>query len=113
MVYGTQAFFEELREIAFGDITSSYQAVGTATTVPVRILAIQSSMDTDMYISFDGTTDQLRVFAGSGKVFDLMANKVTEDGLFLPKGTTFYVKEATPPSSGVLAIEVAAAVRDA
>lgn len=106
MAYGTRAAFEPIREIAFGDITGTYQAVGTALTDHARLVRIVNTMNTEMYISLDGVNDQIRMAAGSFYIMDFSANKVRNDGLFLPIGTIFYVKEVTAPGSGNLWVEV-------
>lgn len=106
MAYGTRAAFEAVREIANGSITANYQAVGTAITDHARLVRIVNTMNTEMYISLDGTTDHIRLAAGSFFIIDFSANKVRDDGLFLPIGTIFYVKQVTAPASGNLWIEV-------
>lgn len=110
MAYGTRAGFEPLREVAFGAIGSSYAAVGPAATGHIRLLNMVSSANTDVYVSFDGVTDHIRLYAGSFQLFDFTTNKVRDDGLFLPVGTVFYVKYASAPSSGSVWFEVITAV---
>jgi hypothetical protein len=106
MAYGTRAAFEPLREIAHGSITANYQAVGNAITDHARLVRFVNTMNTEMYISMDGSTNHIRLAAGSFFIIDFSSNKVRDDGLFLPVGTIFYVKEVTAPSSGNLWIEV-------
>jgi len=107
MAYGRVAKFEPIREAAFGAIGAGYSAVGTLTTDYTRIITFTNETDVDVYISFDGVTNHLRVVSGSSKVFDITTNKVRDDGLFIPKGTIFYVKRvAGAPSAGVVSIEV-------
>jgi len=100
MAYGTRAGFEALREVAFGSITSSYAALGSSLTGHVRILCLTNSTDKDILVSFDGTTDNLRLFTGSYKLLDFTTNRVQDDGLFLPVGTQIYVKYSSAPASG-------------
>lgn len=107
MAYGRVARFEPIREAAFGAIGAGYTAIGTLTTDYTRLFSIQNSTNQDIYISLDGVTDHIRVATGSAKVFDISANKVRDDGLFIPKGTVFYVKRAgAAPTSGSVSIEV-------
>lgn len=105
MAYGTRAGFEQLRIVAFGAVTNSYTALGTPFTGHVRIMCITNSTDKDMLISFDGTTDNLRLFTGSFKLLDFTANKVQDDGLFFPVGTQVYVKYTSAPVSGNVWVE--------
>ena len=107
MAYGRVARFEPIRELAFGGIVAGYSAVGTLTTDYTRIFSVTNTTDTDVYISLDGVTDHMRIISGSAKIIDISANKVRDDGLFLPKGTVFYVKRAAgAPSAGLVAVEV-------
>jgi hypothetical protein len=106
MAYGTRAAFEPVREIAFGSVGASYTAVGTPIVDHARLVRIVNTMNTEMYISLDAVDDHIRMAAGSFFLIDFSANKVRDDGLFLPIGTIFYVKQVTAPASGNLWIEV-------
>ena len=107
MSYGRNAKFEEIREIAFGSIGAGYTAVGAKTTDYTRLFTITNETNEAVYVSFNGIVDHLRLVSGETKMFNLTANKVRDDGLFLPKGTLFYVKDGgSAPISGLVAIEV-------
>ena len=107
MAYGRRVRFEELRQLAFGSIGAGYVAIGGATNDFTRIAAMFNSTDTDVDISLDGVTTQIRIAAGSGQIFDFTSNEVPDDGFFIDKGTVFYVKEAAgAPSKGAVWIEV-------
>lgn len=107
MAYGTRVKFEAVREIDFGDVSGTYAAVGTPLTDHVRIIDFNNGMDQQLYISFDGVTDHLRIATNSFKLLDLSANKIRDDGLFLPIGTQIYVKEVSASvSAGSFWIEV-------
>lgn len=101
MSYKKRVAFETLREIAFGSITANYQAIGSATNNPIRIVRMGNGTDKDVYVSLDGTTNHIRLSANSFFLPDLSANKIRDDGLFLAIGTYFYVKHAgVAPGSG-------------
>lgn len=107
MAYGTRAAFEAVREVAFGSIGASYAAVGSAITDHARLIRIVNATDAQVYISVDGTTNQIRMAANSFFIMDFSANKVRDDGLFLPVGTVFYAKQVSgAPTTGGLWIEV-------
>lgn len=106
MAYGKRAAFEPLREIAFGSITGSYQAVGSAVSDNVRMIKITNGTNAPMYISLDGSTDHEKVPAAGYVLYDFSTNKIRDDGMFLPVGTVFYVKQDSAPSSGNLWIAV-------
>lgn len=110
MAFGTRVVFEPLRSVAFGGVNAAYTAVGTATTDHSRLISIFNSTDTDVLLSFDGSTDHMRIASGTGQVLDLSTNKIRDDGLFLAQGTIFYIKRAAgAPSTGNVWIQVMAA----
>jgi len=107
MGYGTRVKFDPVREIAFGDVSGTYATVGTPIADHVRILAFNNGMDEDLYISFDGVTDNLRIASNSFKLYDLSTNRIRDDGLFLAVGTQIYVREVgSSVSSGDFWVEV-------
>lgn len=107
MAYGTRATFDAVREVAFGSIGAAYAAVGTALTDHARLVRFVNQTDAQVYISTDAATDGIRMAANSFFILDLSSNKVRDDGLFLPVGTTFYAKRVSgAPTSGSLWIEV-------
>lgn len=95
MAYGTRVGFEAVKELAFGSISGTYASVGTPTAEHVRIISFQNGCNQDLYISFDGSTNQLRIAANSFKLIDLSSNKIRDDGMFLGVGTQVYVKEVS------------------
>jgi len=111
MAYGTRVSFDAIRELDFGDISGTYAALGTPFGDHVRLLSLNNSTDQQLYISFDGVTDHLRMPSNSFKLFDLSANKVRDDGLFIAVGTQIYVKKvsASVTSGSVWAEAMAAA----
>lgn len=107
MAYGTRVKFSAVRELDFGDISGSYAALGTPLAEHVRLIRLVSTFDDEVYVSMDGTTDQVRLAQGSFLLLDLSANRVRDDGLFIPVGTQFYVKSVgSDPTSGSIWLEV-------
>lgn len=107
MGYGTRLSVDAVREIDFGDVSGTYAAVGTPMGDHVRILSFNNKMDQELYISLDGFTDHYRIASNSFKLFDFSANKIRDDGLFLPIGTQIYVKEVSASvTSGSFWVEV-------
>lgn len=110
MAYGTRAVLAPVRELAFGSISGAYAAVGTRLTDHARLIRFVNGTDAQLYVSFDGTTDQIRMAANSFFIMDFSANKVRDDGLFVPVGTIFYTKQVSgAPTSGSIWIEVVSA----
>ena len=95
MAFGTRVKFGPVREIDFGDVGASYVAIGTPLTDYTRIISFQNGLDQEVYISFDGITDNLRMANNSFKLLDLSANKIRDDGLFIATGTQVYIKEVS------------------
>lgn len=106
MVYGTRVGFEPIRESAFGAITGSFTALGVPTTEYVRLISLNNTTNADVYVSFDGVTNHLRLPATSFQLFDLSSNKIRDDGLFIAVGTQIYVKYvSTLGSTGAFFVE--------
>lgn len=111
MAFGTRANFDAVREVAFGGISGTYAVVGTPLTDHARVVVISNSTNAEIYISVDGTTNNLRLAANSFKLFDFSSNKIRDDGLFVAVGTQFYVKQVSgAAASGAVWIEVISAV---
>lgn len=106
MAYGTRAAFEGLRSIAFGSITGSYQVVGGAINDHARIVRFVNNTNAAMLVSLNGTTDHDVIPANGFVLYDFSTNRIRDDGLFLPLGTFFYVKQVSAPTSGSFYITV-------
>ncbi len=104
-----RVYFDTLRSLAFGGISGTYAAIGTALTVQPRIICITNETDAGMIFSDDNTNASGKLYLpkGSFKLFDFTANLVPgqDDGFVIAKGTIIYVKEASAPSSGGVYLE--------
>lgn len=93
---------EAIRETAFGDITASYVAVGTALTHDCFTLVIMNNTNANIYVSTDGVTNNKKFSSTSGRVYDYKTNDE-----YRKAGTTFYIKhDGSAPTSGAFWIEV-------
>jgi hypothetical protein len=106
MAFGTRVQFNAVGEVAFGGISGTYATLGVPMPGHARIVCFTNSTNADVYISADGTTNHLRLAAGSSKLFDFSTNRIQDDGLFVAEGVQFYVKQVTAPASGSVWIEV-------
>ena len=107
MAYGTRADFDSIRELAFGSISGTFAAIGSALTVHGRIIKITNGTNVPLYISLDGVNDQDKISANGFVLFDLSTNKIQDDGLFISIGTVFYAREDTAsPTSGSIWVSV-------
>lgn len=104
-----KVYFDTLRSLAFGSISGTYAAVGSALTVNPRIVCFTNQTQGDMIFSTDSTnaSGQILVPAGSFKLYDLTANLVPgkDDSFVIAVGTQFYVKQSSAPVSGSVYIE--------
>lgn len=105
-----KVYFDTLRTLGFAGISGTYAAVGSPTTVEARIVSITNNTAGDLIFSTDPTNadGQLFLHAGSFKLFDMTANLVPgkDDNFVLAKGTQFYVKQISAPTSGAVYIEL-------
>lgn len=100
--------FDSLRVLAFGGISASYAPVGAALANNWRIFCITNNTNGDLFISADGSTDNLFIPANSFRLYDCSANAesvMQTDDFALQIGTQFYARQSTAPTSGSLYIE--------
>ena len=93
-----------LNSLIAADISTSYIAVGVASTSPVRILQIYNGTNVLIYFSDDGINDKWVLPANGIQVMDFTTNRtVNADGLFMRLGTTIYCRYVgSAPSSGTV-----------
>lgn len=103
-----RAEFEDVREVAAGSIGASYSAVGAAAAAPIRSFSVNNLTNAQVYISFDGANDKLRLAPNSYKIWDVSANADNDrEGYFLKAGEFFYIKQVSgAPTTGDVWIEV-------
>lgn len=93
---------DSLRSLAFGSISGTYAAIGTAFEHPMRMVKVINKTNTDMIISFDGTNDHDYIISGTSAQYEVAANEVGSAGWFFRVGTTVYVKQVSAPGSGAV-----------
>lgn len=89
-------------DTAVTPVGANYVAIGTGLNNPCRIESVYNFSDADVWISLDGIEDHFPVKSDGGSVSDIATN-----GIELPKGTIFYVKEfvaGTAPTAGVITV---------
>lgn len=103
MAYGRKVEFEAVREVAFGGVGAAYAALGAILSANARQIKISNATDAEIYISFDGVTDHLRIVGNSFDLWDFTTNKVRDDGFFLANRTQIFQRRvAGAPTSGSL-----------
>lgn len=106
-IMSSRAAFETLRTLVSGSISGSYAKVGTPLLNPARIVHTYNGCNTDMIFSIDGVNNDYYVPAGGFILFDFTTNHANNaQGLYLPEGTQFWVKQVSMPASGSVWITV-------
>lgn len=88
----TVLYPDVLRSFASASVSSSYQAVGTAFSYPVRIMKITNNSTQDVTVSWDGLVDHEYIPAGSFLLLDVSANRETSLIFDIAKGTQILIK---------------------
>jgi hypothetical protein len=93
---GITARADVLQTLDFSSTSPVYTEVGTPLNHASSIFTLQNVTDADMLFSLDGSTDQFYLVAMSAFVMDLTTNRASTDaGLYIPRGTQVWVKQAT------------------
>ena len=104
-----RAQLEPLRTLAFGGISGTYAAVGTAFVNPSRLICFTNNTDGDLIFSRDPLliAGEIFIAAGGFKLFDISTNRrpSNQDDLVFEIGTQWYVKQVTAPTEGDVYIE--------
>ena len=101
--------FEPLRQTAFGAVTANYVIMGAPFNNPVRMLKIYNTTNQDIFISYDGVTNEDYLPAGTGQIYDYGSNKADAAGLFeQPAFRGIYIRHggAAPTSGSVIAVVI-------
>lgn len=98
---------EAQRSLAFGSISGTYAAIGSAFAHPIRIMFLQNLTDQAMQFSFDGSTNHFPLPANGFLLMDVTSNTTINGGAFnIAKGTTVYVKQIVAPGTGAVYLSV-------
>jgi len=84
----------------------AYAALGSPTSNPAYAIIISSTYDTSVFLSIDGSTDQIFVPPSQMERLDFGANKEGTGKFILPSGTQFYLRQGPDgaPTTGDLYI---------
>ncbi len=97
---------EILKSLAYTSITTSYVAVGSAYSNPIRIMTLVNNTDADMIFSLDGINAHFFVPKSSFRLYDFATNRLNVDQIFaVQTGTQVYVKYSSMPGSGSVYVE--------
>jgi hypothetical protein len=99
---------DALRSLGYASITNSYAVLGGVVTHLWRAFRLVNTTDGDLMISFDGTTNNLILPAGSFVLYDVCTNaapNTLNDNLFVGINTQLYVKYISAPTKGAVYAE--------
>lgn len=108
MSYGKRSSWGAIKELAFGSLSDTYAAVGSAITKAARIVKITNNTNETVYFSVDGSTDMLKLPENSFQIWDITTNKALGNKpQFIEVGTQFYARHITAvaPTSGWVSVE--------
>lgn len=101
MAQGIELRADAQRSLAFGGISGTYAAIGTAFANVVRMMIVQNLTNATLQFSFDGVVDHFVLPASGQVIFDVTTNQISNaNGFFISVGTQMSVKTIGSPGSG-------------
>lgn len=91
--------FDAVRSVANASITASYTALGIPLGHAMRVLHFINNTDGDMFISFDGTTDNIFMPADTFSLYDLTCDQDATESFRYQSGTQLYIRYDTAPTT--------------
>lgn len=98
----------ELKEFNAASLTGAYQDLGSVLSNPCYRAVISNESDVGVYVTSDGTTDQIRLSPGQILVltFNSKHNNYNEGSYVFKKGTQLEIKQVTAPGTGAIIVNV-------
>src|SRR5579863_9398581 len=88
-----------------GAVGATYAAFGSPTTLPLQWISIYSTLNDDVMLSIDGSTDVIYIPTGASSVTLNLGLFTQTSSTALPQGTQFFAKAvSTLPTTGALSI---------
>lgn len=89
----------ELKEFNSGSLTGAYQNLGSALANPAYYAHIYNNSSEDIYISTDGSTNDIMVLSGQilPLTFYSRHNTLIRGSCLFPKGQQLYIKQVIVP----------------
>jgi hypothetical protein len=96
----------EIKEFDSASLTGSYQNFGAVLTYPCYEVIFFNGSDVDVYVSLDGTTDNIRVASGQSlPMTGFRKYSPSPDGMYLfKKGEQLQIKQVTGTGTGFIVI---------
>ena len=98
----------ELKEFNAASLNGSFQNLGTVLSNPCYEAVISNESDVGVYITSDGTTNQIRLSPGQILPLSYYSrhNTLTEGAYVFKKGTQLQIKQVTAPGTGAIIVNV-------
>lgn len=94
----------ELKEFDSASLTGSFQNFGSALSRPCYQCEITNDSDVDVYISTNGSRNELRI--ASGTTLDIIGatkyNSLTESVVLFKQGTQLQIRQVTAAGTGAI-----------
>lgn len=98
----------ELKEFDSASLTGSYQNFGSALSNPAYYAYITNSSDVDVYLTTDGTTDQLRIDSGTSVPITYFSwhNTAIKGSFIFAEGVQIQIKQVTATGTGFISANI-------
>ena len=102
----SRASFDSAKSSDHSGAGASYATLGGTFNFPSFIMIITSSFDMSVWLSMDGSTDQILVLPTSSLTIDLSGTKLAKVKVSFALGTQFYLKQGPDgaPTTGDISI---------
>ena len=95
--YSVRAVPLAQRSLAAASIVAGYTIVGSVFSEPICCMIIVSTLDEDVQVSWDGTTDHIVIASGATVIIDFKS-----DSIVFPGNLGVYAKDLGNPTTGSL-----------
>lgn len=93
--------FEKIRSLAAASVAAGYTAIGDPLENPAVIFTVKNLTNEQVMFSFNGVDDHFTLEKDGTYNVNCNANQSQRSGaLYLPEGTTIYVKRVGTPNTG-------------
>lgn len=104
----TQVSGIELKEFDAASLTGAYQNFGSTLTNSAYYAYITNGSDVDVYLTTDGSTNQLRIHSGASVPLPYFSrhNTLTRASSVFPNGVQIQIKQVTAAGTGFISANI-------
>jgi len=98
----------ELKEFDSASLTGAYQNLGSVLANPAYSVYINNKSNVDVYISTDGSTDDIRVATGKELPLTYFSrhNTLLKGSCIFKKGQQLHIKQVTGAGAGDIIVNI-------